>query len=75
MCMNPKKSSLRIGSCVKLAPCYFGPFEILERIRPVAYIFTMPPIVKFHYVFHVSFLKIYVKDVDHVIEGEFHSEP
>ena len=28
----PKKSSLRLGSCAKLAPRYCGPFEILSRI-------------------------------------------
>jgi len=45
---------------------------------------ALPPIVKFHDVFHVSLLKKYVKDVDHVIDssifqvepdGEFQSEP
>ena len=32
-----KKISLRIGSCAKLVLMYCGPFEILERIGPVAY--------------------------------------
>lgn len=45
-----------------------GPFRNIERIRPVAYRLTLPPIVKFHDVFHVSLLKKYVKDVDHVID-------
>ena len=35
--IKPKKRSLRIGSCAKLAPQYCGPFEILERIGPVEY--------------------------------------
>jgi len=78
--INPKKISLRIGSCVKLTPRYCGPFEIIERIGPVVYRLAMPPTVKVHYVFHVSLLKRYVKEVDHVIdwvvlqvelEGEF----
>lgn len=42
-------------------------FSIIEGIRPVAYQLSLPLIVKFHDVFHVSFLKKYVKDVDYVI--------
>jgi len=49
--INSKKSSLRIGSCAKLAPRYLGPFEILERIGLVAYQLALPPTVKFHDVF------------------------
>ena len=30
--VRPKKSSLGVGSCAKLAPRYCGPFEILSRI-------------------------------------------
>ena len=30
--VRPKKSSLRLGSYAKLAPRYYGPFEILSRI-------------------------------------------
>ena len=30
--VRPKKSSLRLGSYEKLAPRYYGPFEILSRI-------------------------------------------
>ena len=72
-----------IRSCATLAPLYCGPFEILERIGPVAYRLAMPLTVKFHDVFHISLLKKYIKDVDHVIdwsvlqveqEGEFQLE-
>ena len=35
--VRPKKSSLRLGSCAKLASRYCGPFEILSRIGQVAY--------------------------------------
>jgi hypothetical protein len=30
--VNPKKSSLKLGSCTKLAVRFYGPFEILDRI-------------------------------------------
>jgi len=66
--IKPKKISLRIGSCAKLAQRYCKPFEILERIRPVAYQLALPPTVKVHDVFHISLLKKYIKDVDHVID-------
>eukprot|EP00253_Pinus_taeda_P002068 PITA_02068 len=84
LCIKPKKSSLRIGPCVKLAPWFCGPFNIIERIGTVAYRFTLPQTMKVHDAFHVSLLKKYVKDVDHVIDwsvlqvepdGEFQSEP
>lgn len=65
--IKPKKSSLRIGSCAKLAPWYYGSFEILGRIGLVACRLALPPIVKVHDVFHISFLKRYIKVVDHVI--------
>ena len=82
--IKPKKSSLHIRSCAKMAPRFCGPFSIIERIGPVAYRIALPPIVKVHEVFHVSLLKKYVKDVDHVIDcyvlqvepdGEFQPEP
>ena len=30
--VRPRKSSLKLGSCAKLSPRYYGPFEVLERI-------------------------------------------
>ena len=68
LCIKPKKRSLRIGSCAKLEPKYCMPFEILERIGPVAYRLALPPTVKVHDDFYVSLLKIYVKNVDNVID-------
>eukprot|EP00253_Pinus_taeda_P002470 PITA_02470 len=84
LCIDPKKISLRIESCVRMTPRYCWPFEILERIGLVACRLELPLKVKVHDVFHVSLLKKYVKYVDHVIdwfvlqvelEGEFYSQP
>jgi hypothetical protein len=36
--VKPKKISLKLGSCTKLASRFCGPFEILDRIGPVAHI-------------------------------------
>ena len=66
--VNPKKRSLTLGSCTKLATRLSGPFEILERIGPVAYMIAFPAFMNFHNVFHVSLLKKYVHDPNHVID-------
>ena len=52
--VKPKKSSLKLGNCLKLAARYCGPFEILERIGPVAYMFYLLASMSIHNVFHVS---------------------
>jgi len=35
--VKPRRSSLKLGRCTKLAPRYCGPFEILARVGPMAY--------------------------------------
>ena len=78
--MRENKSSLKLRSCAKLSPRYCGSFEVLERIGPVAYRLALPGNTRAHNVFHVSLLRRYVHDPNHVInwdviqvepEGEF----
>jgi hypothetical protein len=56
-----------LGSCTKLAARFCGPFEILERIWPVAYMLALPASMNVHNVFNVSLLKN-VHDPNHVTD-------
>jgi hypothetical protein len=66
--VNPKKSSLNLGSRTKLAAIFCGPFEKLDRIGLVAYMLALSAFMNVHNVFHVSLLKKYVHDPNHVID-------
>ena len=59
---------LRFGKNGKLSPRFIGPYEVLERIGPVAYQLALPPeLAKLHDVFHVSMLRKYRSDESHIL--------
>ncbi|KAL0534504.1 hypothetical protein IC582_028795 [Cucumis melo] len=67
----PMKGVLRFERRGKLSPRFVGPFEILERIGPVAYCLAFPPSLSaVHDVFHVSMLRKYVSDPSNVVDYE-----
>jgi len=67
----PMKGVTRFGKKKKLNPRYVGPFEILERVGPIAYRLALPPsLARVHDVFHVSMLREYISDPSHVIKYE-----
>nr|GEV66124.1 putative reverse transcriptase domain-containing protein [Tanacetum cinerariifolium] len=56
--VSPRKGVVRFGKRSKISPRYVGPFEIVERVGPVAYRLCLPQeLAGFHDTFHVSNLK------------------
>ena len=48
-----------------------GPYEIVERIREVAYRLRLPPkLARIHDVFHVSMLRKFMADPSHVLRDQ-----
>jgi len=69
--VSPLKGSVQFGQKEKLTPRYIGPFEVLQRIGPVAYRLMLPPTLQgIHDVFHVSNLRRYIPDPEHIIPYE-----
>ena len=52
-----------------MSPRYIGPYEITERIGPLAYRLALPQeLASIHNVFHVSMLRRYRSDPSHVVQ-------
>ena len=55
----------------KLSPRFIGPYEVIEKVGPVAYRLALPPeLEKIHSVFYVSMLRRYRSDPSHVVSTE-----
>nr|CAD1836460.1 unnamed protein product [Ananas comosus var. bracteatus] len=67
--VSSTKGIKRFGIREKLIPRFIGPYEVLERIGPVAYQLALPPnLLGMHNVFHVSALRKYIFDPAHVLD-------
>ena len=58
--VSPWKKVMRFGKKGKLSPRFIGPYEVIEKVGPVACRLALPPdLEKIHNVFHVSMLRRY----------------
>nr|GFB97256.1 putative reverse transcriptase domain-containing protein [Tanacetum cinerariifolium] len=56
--LSPRKGVVQFGKRSKISPRYVGPFEIVERVGPVAYRLRLPQeLIGVHDTFYVSNLK------------------
>ncbi|GJW39903.1 hypothetical protein Tco_0065748 [Tanacetum coccineum] len=63
--VSPWKGVVRFGKKSKISSRYVGPFEIVERVSPVAYRLRLPQeLVCIYDTFHVSNLKKCLTDVN-----------
>ena len=69
--VSPWMKVMRFGKKGKLNPRFIGPYEVIEKVGPVAYRLALPPdLEKIHNVFHVSMLRRYQSDPSHVVSME-----
>ncbi len=78
-----RQHSVVARRCMKLTSRYFGPYEISERVGPVAYRLRLPVGSKVHLVFYISQLKQGVRRQEQIsskdravdLEGEVLAQP
>ncbi|XP_059288936.1 uncharacterized protein LOC132042407 [Lycium ferocissimum] len=62
---------MRFGKKGKLSPRFIGPYEIVRKVRTVAYELKLPPdMAMVHPVFHISMLRLSKPDPSHVLNHE-----
>jgi hypothetical protein len=69
--LTPRRNFGKYKQRKKLQLRYIGPFKIVQRIGKVAYRLDLPSELRgIHDVFHVSQLRQYLRDLDHVVNDE-----
>ena len=69
--VSPWKKVMRFGKKGKLSPRFIGPYEVIEKVGPVAYRLALPPDLEYiHNVFPVSMLRRYRSNPSHVVSSE-----
>ena len=69
--VSPWKKVMRFGKKGKLSHRFIGPYEVIEKVGPMAYPLALPPeLEKIHNVFHVLMLGRYQSDPSHVASSE-----
>ena len=69
--VSPWKKVMRFEKKRKLSPRFIGPYEVIEKVGPVAYRLALPPeLENIHNVFHVLMLRRYRSDPSHVVSSK-----
>lgn len=61
-----RQTTVAFRSSLKLSPRYFGPYEVINKVGPVAYRLALPSGSLIHNVFHVSILRKHLGPVSTV---------
>lgn len=60
------RAIMRLGKKGKLSLRFAGPFEVLEKIRPIAYRVALPlTLSRIHNVFHLPSWRKYIPNLSH----------
>ena len=62
-----RQLSVRTRGNMKLSPCFYGPYQVMERVGKVAYRLALPIDSRIHLVFHVSQLKKQLGHLDRAV--------
>ena len=65
-----REKFLKLGKYKKLAFRYCGPYEVVKRVGEQSYQLALPPHLHVHDVFHVSLLKKYVANPEHILDAD-----
>ena len=66
--VSPWVKVMRFGRKGKLSPRFIRPYEVIEKVGPVAYRLALAlELKKIHNVFHVSMLRRYKSNPSHVV--------
>jgi len=69
--VSPTKGIKRLKVRGKLSPRYIGPYEIIEKLNPVAYRLDLPvELEDVHNLLHIAQLRKYIPHPDHTIVSE-----
>ena len=69
--VSPWKKVMRLGKKDKFSPRFISPYEVIEKVGPMAYRLALPPnLEKICNLFHVSMLWRYRSDPSHVVSSD-----
>ena len=65
-----RQTSVAFRASMKLAPRFYGPYQITKKIGTVAYQLDLPPGSQIHNVFHVSMLRKHLGPIHTTLPGQ-----